>query len=142
MNGAACWARVITSHYVLSNITASIMWNLVGAYYHGTNWYASSMLTSVQPWSGNYNTFPVVWATSHVTQFTKIGWKYLTVGSGSGELPQGGYYVTLVDPVRARDLLHLLPCYPEQCTFTSIKIFTTIELYYSRDICLMLVVCT
>jgi hypothetical protein len=28
------------------------MWNLVGAYYHGTNWYASSMLTSVQPWSG------------------------------------------------------------------------------------------
>lgn len=28
-NGAACWARVVTSHYVLQGMTASIMWNLV-----------------------------------------------------------------------------------------------------------------
>ena len=48
LNGAACWARVITSHYVLNDMTSSIMWNLVGSYYHGTNWYASSMLTAVQ----------------------------------------------------------------------------------------------
>ena len=34
----------------------------------------------------------------HVTQFTKIGWKYLANGSGSGELPHGGYYATWVDP--------------------------------------------
>ena len=40
LNGAACWARVVNSHYVLSGMTASIMWNLVGAYYHGTNWWA------------------------------------------------------------------------------------------------------
>ena len=51
------------------------MWNLVGSYYHGTNWYASSMLTAVQPWSGFYGDdidggIPVVWATAHVTQFT------------------------------------------------------------------------
>ena len=35
LNGAACWARVVTSHWVLSNFTASIMWNLVGSYFHG-----------------------------------------------------------------------------------------------------------
>ena len=56
------------------------------------------MLTSVQPWSGHYEVNPVVWATAHLTQFTKTGWKYLGVGSGSGELPKGGYYTTIVDP--------------------------------------------
>eukprot|EP01059_Diplonema_ambulator_P031982 TRINITY_DN605_c0_g1_i1.p1 TRINITY_DN605_c0_g1~~TRINITY_DN605_c0_g1_i1.p1 ORF type:complete len:823 (+),score=259.72 TRINITY_DN605_c0_g1_i1:38-2506(+) len=97
-NGAACWARVITSHYVLSGMTASIMWNLVGSYYHGTNWYASSMLTAVQPWSGYFENLEVLWATAHLTQFTKIGWKYLENRHGSGELENGGFYVTLVDP--------------------------------------------
>lgn len=98
LNGAACWARVMNSHFVLSGITSSIMWNLVGAYYHGTNWYASSMLTSVEPWSGHYEAMEVLWTTAHVTQFTQIGWKYLQNGYGSGELPQGGFYTTLVDP--------------------------------------------
>jgi len=96
-NGAACWARVVTSHYVLNGMTASIMWNLVGSYYHGTNWYASSMLTAVQPWSGYYEPdMPVVWATAHITQFTEVGWKFLKVGQGSGELPAGGYYASYV----------------------------------------------
>lgn len=98
MNGAACWGRIINSHWVINQMTSSIMWNLVGAYYHGTNWYASSMLTSVEPWSGHYEVNPVIWATAHVTQFTQIGWKYLANGNGSGELPKGGYYVTWVDP--------------------------------------------
>ena len=98
VNGAACWARVMNSHFVLSNMTSSLMWNLVGAYYHGLNWYASSMLTAVEPWSGHYGTFPVLWTTAHVTQFTKVGWNYLPVGSGSGKLPKGGFYTTIVDP--------------------------------------------
>lgn len=102
INGAACWARVVTSHYVEARITSSIMWNLIGSYYHGTNWYASSMLTAVEPWSGHYSTqdedLAVVYATAHVTQFTKVGWHYLPMGSGSGKLPGGGYYITLVDP--------------------------------------------
>ena len=102
-NGAACWARVTASHYALNGMTASIMWNLVGSYFHGTNWYASSMLTAVQPWSGYYEVdaaaggMPVVWATAHVTQFAQPGWTYLADGAGSGELPQGGYYTSLVD---------------------------------------------
>lgn len=57
------------------------------------------MLTAVQPWSGNYEiTMPVVWATAHVTQFTKVGWNYLLNNTGSGLLPNGGFYATLVDP--------------------------------------------
>lgn len=97
LNGAACWARVIASHYVLNNITANLMWNLVGSLLHGTDWYSSSMLTAVQPWSGYYESeeMPVVWATAHYTQFTEIGWKYHH--SQSGELKYGGYYTTMVD---------------------------------------------
>jgi galactosylceramidase len=109
LNGAACWARVVQSHYVLSGITASIMWNLVGAYYPGTSWFASSMLTAVQPWSGHYSEkMAPVWATAHVTQFSKVGWKYLTVGSGSGLLRHGGYFTTIVDPNSTAFSVHVV----------------------------------
>ena len=77
-------------------MTASIMWNLVGSYYHGTNWFASSMLTADQPWSGYVENLEVAYATAHITQFTKIGWRYLKNGSGSGKLSNGGYYTTFV----------------------------------------------
>eukprot|EP00666_Eupelagonemidae_sp_cell4sb_P013812 gene13812-15885_t len=66
------------------------------------------MLTANQPWSGWYGVrgparnpaatdMPVVWATAHVTQFAKVGWRYLRRGAGSGELPKGGFFTTLVD---------------------------------------------
>eukprot|EP00929_Paragymnodinium_shiwhaense_P043197 TRINITY_DN22249_c0_g1_i1.p1 TRINITY_DN22249_c0_g1~~TRINITY_DN22249_c0_g1_i1.p1 ORF type:complete len:857 (-),score=158.67 TRINITY_DN22249_c0_g1_i1:250-2820(-) len=97
-NGAACWGRIITSHWVLQGMTSSIMWNLVGSYFHGTNWYASSFLTAAEPWSGHYDNMLPVWATAHITQFTNIGWDLLAVGSGSGQLPQGGFYATYSDP--------------------------------------------
>jgi len=102
LNGAACWARIISSHYILNNITSNIMWNLVGSYMHGTNWYASSLLTANQPWSNyyEYETMPVLWATAHYTQFTNPGWRFLPQHKGSGQLPKGGYYVTLISPCR------------------------------------------
>lgn len=37
-----------------------------------------------------------IWISAHTTQFTKVGWIYLQHGSGTGHLPQGGSYVTLV----------------------------------------------
>ena len=83
-------ALQVHSHYVLSGITASIMWNLIGAYYPGTSWFASSLMTAVQPWSGHYSHMPAIWATAHVTQFAQVGWRYLKVGSGSGLLRRGG----------------------------------------------------
>ena len=117
LNGAACWARVVHSHYALSGITSSIMWNLLGAYYPGTSWYASCMLTANQPWSGWYGVkgaggtktqMPVVWATAHVTQFAKVGWKYLRGGLGSGRLPRGGFYTTIADPDGTDFALHVV----------------------------------
>jgi galactosylceramidase len=119
LNGAACWARVINSHYALSGITSSIMWNILGSYYPGTSWYASSMLTANQPWSGWYgvrgpaatpttNDMPVVWATAHVTQFAKVGWKYLKPNAGSGQLPKGGFFTTLVDSDSNDFALHVV----------------------------------
>ena len=71
------------------------------------------MMTAVQPWSGYYETadssMAVVWATAHVTQFTKAyseknKWYYLDIGSGSGELQRGGYYTSFVE---IDDLHHL-----------------------------------
>jgi galactosylceramidase len=72
--------------------------NLVGSYFHGTEWYASSLMTAVEPWSGHYEVNPVIWATAHLTQFTSVGWTYLVDGAGSGNLPKGGFYASLVDP--------------------------------------------
>ena len=96
-NGASCWARIITSHYVLSNITSSIIWSIIGSMYHGTGWFGAGSLTAVEPWSGHYSNEEVLWSTAHITQFTQIGWKYLSQGSGSGVLDKGGYYTTFFD---------------------------------------------
>ena len=51
-----------------------------------------------QPWSGFYVVNSPIWATAHYTQATQPGWFYLPVGSGSGMLPTGGSYVSLVSP--------------------------------------------
>ena len=101
LNGASCWARVVHAHYVLSGMTASLMWNLVHSYYHGTDWYGASLLTAVEPWSGHFDLQPVVWATAHVTQFAQPGWRYLARGRGSGELPGGGFYTSIVSTADA-----------------------------------------
>ena len=36
VNGAACWARVTTAHWVINGFTSSIMWNMIGSYFYGT----------------------------------------------------------------------------------------------------------
>jgi hypothetical protein len=56
---------------------------------HGLTW-------AVQPTSGHYTVAPPIWASAHYTQATKYGWHFLPVGSGSGMLPLGGSYVSLV----------------------------------------------
>jgi galactosylceramidase len=116
LNGAACWARVLASHYALHNMTANITWSLVGAYYHGTNWYASAMLTAVQPWSGYFESeqMPVVWATAqytaHSTWMEVFACRKRFRGACQGG---GGYCMTLVSP--------------------DLKYFTVIVVKISRD---------
>ena len=54
--------------------------------------------TSSSPPTPSSNDSLALVLPADVTQFTKVGWNYLAVGSGSGELPGGGYFVTIVDP--------------------------------------------
>ena len=59
------------------------------------------LISAVYPmfqWSGHYDVQPTIYTTAHTTHFSRPGWNYLAVGDGSGQLPHGGSYVTLVEP--------------------------------------------
>jgi len=56
------------------------------------------LMIAENPWSGHYDVSSPMWITAHTTQFTKPGWIYLQHGNGTGLLPSGGSYVTLVPP--------------------------------------------
>ena len=43
-SGSACWARVINRNFVAGNLTASIAWNLVDAYYDGLPYVTRALL--------------------------------------------------------------------------------------------------
>jgi hypothetical protein len=58
---------------------------------HGLTWAAV-------PWAGHYTVAPPIWVSAHYTQATSYGWHFMPVGSGSGMLPAGGSYVSLVSP--------------------------------------------
>ena len=113
------------------------------------NWYASSMLTAVQPWTGFYGddidgSLPVVWATAHVTQFTDFGWHYLQNGSGSGVLPQGGYYASLVSPDGTELTMTIAKISREHapCTRPKLPEFDTADEYVSFQIPAGVCTCT
>ena len=40
--------RVTNAHFVLNGFTASLMWNMLGSYYYGTAFYATSLMTADQ----------------------------------------------------------------------------------------------
>lgn len=63
-----------------------------------------------------------VWATAHMTQFSKIGWKYLKNGLGSGSLTRGGFYTTLVDPTSADFSMHVVKISPDHAPCTRPKL--------------------
>lgn len=109
--GPACWARVINRNFVTGNLTATIAWNLVDSYYDGLPFGRKGLMTAFNPWSGHYDVDDPIWSTAHTTQFTKAGWLYSPVGAGSGWLPQGGSYVTLVPGTAARSS-HGMPVAP------------------------------
>jgi galactosylceramidase len=58
----------------------------------------NAFLTAEQPWSGHYKVPPALWINAHWGQFVQPGWRYLDNGLGSGFLPKGGSFVTLVPP--------------------------------------------
>lgn len=71
--GGACWARLLNQNYVVGNITATIMWNLVTSFYTSLPYFGASLMNAGQPWSGHYTVMTPVWATAHHTQFTRPG---------------------------------------------------------------------
>ncbi len=100
LTGAACWARIINWNYLYGNMTSTIAWNLISASYDNLGFARRGLMTSIEPWSGNYLVEPPIWITAHTTQFTEVGWKYLGYRYGVEELFNGGTLVTLTDPER------------------------------------------
>ena len=107
--GAACWAKTLNQNFIRAKLTATIAWSTVWSAYpvadlfgggndtlSGDGFWGPGLMYAWQPWSGHYAVPPTVWATAHTTQFVKPGWKM--IHSGSGDLAQGGSYVTMVSP--------------------------------------------
>lgn len=96
---AAMWGRIMNQHYVRANITALIAWSPIWSVYTNLPYQEAGLMRARTPWSGNYDISPPIWTTAQWTQFTKVGWRFLSVPSGgSGFLPFNGSYVSLVDP--------------------------------------------
>jgi galactosylceramidase len=95
--GGGCWGRLLVENYVRMNQTTTIMWSLIWSVYQGLPYFGNGLMYAYSPWSGSYEVNSPIWTSAHVTQAVEPGWKYLTVNSGgSGYLPGGGAYITLV----------------------------------------------
>eukprot|EP01065_Artemidia_motanka_P038883 TRINITY_DN4772_c0_g1_i2.p1 TRINITY_DN4772_c0_g1~~TRINITY_DN4772_c0_g1_i2.p1 ORF type:complete len:664 (+),score=191.51 TRINITY_DN4772_c0_g1_i2:507-2498(+) len=98
-NGGGCWARALNWGWVKGSITAHVAWNLIQSYPSvgsGMAYTGHGLMWAEVPWAGHYTVNSPIWVTAHYTQTTRVGWTYLPVGSGSGDLPGGGTFLTLV----------------------------------------------
>ena len=104
-DGGRCAARIINQNFVHGNMSATIMWNLLSAYYGWLQWSNDGLMLARTPWSGAYTVRPPIWAMAHTEQFVSVGARLLpqTVpgGSvadnatcGSGYLRHGGTFVS------------------------------------------------
>ena len=113
--GASCWGRKLSQHFIKMRATSTIAWSLVWSAAPGVSedgvlgaakshgFLGNGFLNATEPWSGHYDVPPVVWVNAHWHQFAQPGWRFLensteAVAGGSGWLPGGGSYVTLVPP--------------------------------------------
>ena len=94
--GAGCLARTLNWNYVEGLYTSTIMWSLITAFAKYAPFYGSGIMAAGEPWSGHFNQTAPVFVIAHYTQFATPGWTYLAHGNGTGWLPGGGSYSTLV----------------------------------------------
>jgi galactosylceramidase len=106
---ASCWGRKLNQHFLKLNMTSAVSWAIVWSTWEGISiptipnetkhqFRGNALLTAEQPWSGHYTVSPALWIQAHWGQFVQPGWRFLDKGNGSGFLPEGGSYVTLVPP--------------------------------------------
>ena len=92
-----------------STIAWSLIWSampglssngVLGSVHSGHGFLGNGFLNATEPWSGHYDVPPVLWINAHWHQFAQPGWRFLknSTSGGSGWLPGGGSYVTLVPP--------------------------------------------
>jgi galactosylceramidase len=114
--GASCWGRKLSQHFIKMRATSTVAWSLIWAAApgvssdgslatsrHGHGFLGNGFLNATEPWSGHYDVPPVLWINAHWHHFAQPGWRFLEnataeVTGGSGWLPGGGSYVTLVPP--------------------------------------------
>jgi len=85
-------------------VTAHMAWNLIQSYPtegSGMSYQGHGLMWADVPWSGHYTVNSPIWVTAHYTQTSEVGWRYLPVGSGSGDLPSGGTFLTMVSDADA-----------------------------------------
>ena len=127
--GAGCWAREINQNYVRANLTSTIAWDLINAFYDNLEFAGAGLLRAVQPWSNYYQIGQVLWAAAHWGQFTKPGWFFLQHGAGVGLLDGGGSYVALTDS-QGEDLTIIIETMKRdnaQCRFSSSDHYNTTD---------------
>jgi len=106
--GASCWGRSLTQNFVKLNATSTISWSTIWSVYDSWRYFGNGLMYAFEPWSGNYTVPPTIWTSAHVTQFSAPGWFYLggitniDRGNGSGLLPNGGSWTTMVPPNEAQ----------------------------------------
>jgi galactosylceramidase len=92
--------EAFNENWVRSGVTKVVNWyGIAGLYtmesYSGEK---EAALRANWPWSGHYAPNPALWGYAHYGQFTEAGWTYLA--GGSGDLKEGGTYVTLKSPAQ------------------------------------------
>ena len=94
--GGASWARGLNRAYIDAQITASLNWAPISAWYANFPIADTGLIVAEWPWSGHYMLGSNVWVHAHTTQFAQPGWQY--VDSACGYLDTGASYVTLKSP--------------------------------------------
>lgn len=96
--GAGCLARILNWNYVVGNFSSTLIWSPVNAWLEDLRWVGDGLLDAYKPWAGHYDVRLPLWVAAHTTHFVSTGWRLLPQGRGAGMLPDGGSFVTYVDP--------------------------------------------
>ena len=96
--GAIGMANKVMSAHLGGNYTGWTAWGLLFAAYPNVLCQDKGLMYATNPWGdASYQVGPTIWTVAHFTQFAKVGWRFLRQGAGSGYLPGGATYVTLVE---------------------------------------------